>query len=407
MCTCFTNFPWVLYLSYIEKGEVTIMKKCVIRMGIVLLCMVSQIAFSATSDDYFPLNAGTVWRYITNEGNTVERIVLKKKVMVNGVETSVVKYVDENLRVYFSSSSDGIFLHREYEPSVYVQSYGWTSIDATFDPPVKFGNPTFEVGDSIPSQGTAVTHAAGRTFNFGYTAITTVEALENISVSAGTFDTIRVRMELTLTSGYGSFTITSNQNFAEGIGIVKDVTTDTEGVTSTEELVFTNAGIYDLAITSIKQPKRIPLSAGTPSKTSLLKLKLQNRGPFEETIEDASMLTNLITVTAESLGTCPAPNPTLHAGKPQKSFPITLKPGKTLTVYYDVTFDCANDPEKDIPDYRFSAVVNRAAIDGKEDTNLLDDVCPRSGTPPTDKGCGAKKPDGSLGGDILTDVVVK
>jgi hypothetical protein len=54
MCTCFTNFPWVLYLSYIEKGEVTIMKKCVIRTGIVLLCMVSQIAFSATSDDYFP-----------------------------------------------------------------------------------------------------------------------------------------------------------------------------------------------------------------------------------------------------------------------------------------------------------------------------------------------------------------
>ncbi len=261
------------------------MKKCVIRMGIVLLCMVSQIAFSATSDDYFPLNAGTVWRYITDKGETVESIVLKKKVMVSGVETSVVKYVDENLRVYFSSDSNGIFLHREYEPSVYVQGYGWTSIDATFVPPVKFGDNTFDIGDFFHSEGTAVTRAAGRTFNFGYTADTNIEAMETISVPAGTFvDTIRVRMELTLTSAYGSFTITSIQNFAEGIGIVKDVTTDTEGVTSTEELVYTNAGIYDLAIKSIKQPKKIPLSAGTPSKTSLLKLKLQNRGPFEETI---------------------------------------------------------------------------------------------------------------------------
>lgn len=384
------------------------MKKCVIRMGIVLLCMVSQVAFSATSDDYFPLNAGTVWRYITDGGETVERIVLKKKVMVNGVETSVVKYVDENLRVYFSSDSNGIFLHREYEPSVYVQGYGWTSIDATFVPPVKFGDNTFDIGDFFHSEGTAITRAAGRTFNFGYTADTTIEEMETISVPAGTFvDTIRFRMELTLTSAYGSFTIISIQNFAEGMGIVKDVTTDTEGVTSTEELVYTNAGIYDLAITSIAQPKKITLSSGTPSKTSLLKVKIQNKGPFPEIIEDATMLTNLITLTVESLGACPAPSPILHAGKPQKSFPITLKPGKTLTVYYDVTFDCANYPAQGTPDYLFSAIVNRATLDGKEDTNPLDDMCPRSGTSPKDKGCGARKPDGTLGGDILTDVVDK
>ena len=58
-----------------------------------------------------------------------------------------------------------------------------------------FAAPTLGIGGSIPSQGTASNTRAGRTFNFGYTAITTVEALENISVSAGTFDTIRVRMD--------------------------------------------------------------------------------------------------------------------------------------------------------------------------------------------------------------------
>jgi hypothetical protein len=155
------------------------------------------------------------------------------------------------------------------------------------------------------------------------------------------------------------------------------------------------------------QPKKVTLSSATPSKTSLLTVNIQNKGPFPETIEDATMLTNLITLTVESLGSCPTPSSTLHAGKPQKPLPITVKPGKTLTVYYDVTFDYANDPGKNIPDYRFNAVVNHAALDGKEDSNLLDDVCPRSATAPTDKGCGAKKRDGTIGGDLLTDVVVK
>ena len=124
----------------------------------------------------------------------------------------------------------------------------------------------------------------------------------------------------------------STLNFAEGIGIVKDVSADTENLTSTAELVYTNAGIYDLAITSIKQPKKIPLSAGTPSKTSLHQAEdSRNRGPFEETIEDASMLTNLITVTVESMGTdCLAPTPVLHAGKPQKSFPHYIEARKDL-----------------------------------------------------------------------------
>ncbi len=95
---------------------------------------------------------------------------------------------------------------------------------------------------------------------------------------------------------------------------------------------------------------------------------------FIEIIEDATILTNLITLTAESLGACPAPLPVLHAGKPQKPFPIAIKPGKTLTVYYDVTFDCANYATKNTPDFRFSAIVNRTAIDDKDDTNPADNA---------------------------------
>jgi hypothetical protein len=229
------------------------------------------------------------------------------------------------------------------------------------------------------------------TYDFGYTADTTIEATENISVPAGNFDTIRVRGSITLLSPYGSYTTSSTRYLAAGIGIVKNVSTDTQGTTSTAELVYTNAGIYDLAITGITPPKKVTLSSSAPSRTSLLKLKIQ---------------TNLITVTVESLGACSAPSPILHAGKPQKPFPIILKPGKTLTVYYDVNFDCANDPVKVTPDYRFSAIVNRATMGGKPDSNPANDVCPRDSIS-TDKGCGTKKPDGTLGGDILTDVIVK
>ena len=357
--------------------------------------------------DDFPIVAGTTWKYLIDGQNEVTRKILKQKVNVNGVDTSVMQYVDEKFKIYFTNDSNGILVHRQYQPNVAVQGR-LINIDATFIPPFHYAGPTLGIGGSIHSQGVARTKAAGRTFDFPYTTDMTIEGMENITVPAGNFNTIKVKVTITLTSGYDNSTISSTLHFAEGIGIVKDVSVDTENLTSTAELVYTNAGIYDLAITSITQPKKITLSSGTPSKTSPIKVKIRNKGPFEETIEDASMLTNLITVTVESMGTdCLAPTPVLHADKPQKPFPITLKPGKTLTVYYDVTFDCANDPEKDIPDYRFSAVVNRAAIDGKEDTNPLDDVCPRSGTPPTDKGCGAKKPDGTLGGDILTDVVVK
>ncbi len=61
-----------------------------------------------------------------------------------------------------------------------------------------------------------------------------------------------------------------------------------------------------------------------------------------------------------------------------------------------------------------SARVDRSAL-GDPDSHPVDDVCPRSVTPPyevdpfpngkiRDKGCGAKKPDKTRGGDIVIDV---
>ncbi|MBI2877435.1 MAG: hypothetical protein HYY20_11185 [Candidatus Tectomicrobia bacterium] len=120
----------------------------------------------------------------------------------------------------------------------------------------------------------------------------------------------------------------------------------------------------------------------------------------------------------------PNPIPVLHLGSPQEALPLTLKPKQTLEVVFEVTFDCANDRAKSTPtnprhaDYRYVAVVDRKALDGAADSHPVDDLCPRSVTPPfevdpnpdgkiKDRGCGEQKADKTLGADLLTDVVVK
>jgi len=73
----------------------------------------------------------------------------------------------------------------------------------------------------------------GQKFNFDYTADSTIEAEETVIVPAGTFDTFRCRQSITL---YGE-TLSMTRYLAKGIGIVKDIATDTEGNTATFELV--------------------------------------------------------------------------------------------------------------------------------------------------------------------------
>ena len=58
--------------------------------------------------DDFPIVAGTTWKYLIDGQNEVTRKVLKQKVNVNGVDTSVMQYVDEKFKIYFTNDSNGI-----------------------------------------------------------------------------------------------------------------------------------------------------------------------------------------------------------------------------------------------------------------------------------------------------------
>ncbi len=166
---------------------------------------------------------------------------------------------------------------------------------------------------------------------------------------------------------------------------------------------------HDLAVVKLKAPKKIALSAKTPSKVGKFKVTIQNLGPQTETIPDLAALTALVSVEVESLGTnCASFAATLVP--PNKAFPINVAPNKKLNLSYQATFDCANDPAATTKtavhhDYRTMATVDLGAL-GETDTGASNDICPR---PPSgsDPGCGNKTTTGALGGDVLTDVTVK
>jgi hypothetical protein len=183
---------------------------------------------------------------------------------------------------------------------------------------------------------------------------------------------------------------------------------------------------HDLAVTKITAPRTVTFTGAKTRIRERVGVQIQNRGPHAETIKNATVLADLVTLTADSLGPCLAPEIKLTVGSPQVALPLRLDPKQKATVWFDVKFvrDCVNDPEQSSAadpgheDYRWIAVVDHAAINGKEDTNPADDVCPRYGRPPfertpnapttiREKGCGDNAPDGSArGGDVLTDVVV-
>jgi glucose/arabinose dehydrogenase len=168
---------------------------------------------------------------------------------------------------------------------------------------------------------------------------------------------------------------------------------------------------HNLALVSVQPPKKITLSGTVASVTKPVKVQIQNLGDHTESI-DATAFENLVTVNIESLGDQHCSPPTMNLLAPKKGFPITLAPKKKLTLVYNVTFDCANDPAattKDAfhSDFRYTVTVDHSVLGTGADTEPGNDSCPRPASG-SDKGCGGKDPvTKQIGADILTDVVMK
>lgn len=217
----------------------------------------------------------------------------------------------------------------------------------------------------------------------------------------------------------------SGSTFSLGTNTVTCIATDLSSNTSTcnFDVIVQPAPPepHDLAVIKMKAPKKINFAADVPNNVvGTFVVSIQNRSAHSEIISNATVLANLVTVSVQSLSNCPSFSATMVP--PTTAFPITLASKKKLNVAFTATFTCANDPlanSKTAPhaDYRVIASVHHSAIDGIADTHPEDDNCPHAAPPGgidpnpdgsiKDKGCGGKTPAGTLGADVLTDVVVK
>ncbi len=181
-----------------------------------------------------------------------------------------------------------------------------------------------------------------------------------------------------------------------------------------------NVVVHDLAVTAIKAPKTLTLTATKTSQTKFVRVVVQNRSDHTETITPG-ILSNLVTLSVISVSNACVNTPVFHVGPPQKTVTVTLKPKQKLNVVFLVTYasNCVSDQLKGLghEDFRYLAHVHHEMIDGEPDNHAVDDDCPHDRLPGDqdpfpdgqikDIGCGGKKPDGTLGAAVLTDVVVK
>jgi hypothetical protein len=192
-------------------------------------------------------------------------------------------------------------------------------------------------------------------------------------------------------------------------------------------LVCQPPAVHDLAVTKLTAPKSL---AGSGDVIGSVKVTIQNRSDHSETLSNASVLGDGVTTGLVRLDvaiggvnneSCLPADVVLDPVKTPALFskgPKILKPKSSLTVTFLVTYNCSGamlkGTDPDTADYTHTATVHHDALPGGQpDTHLADDMCPRAplgfdpNPPPkgtTDKGCGAKTPNG-LGGPVVTDIV--
>jgi hypothetical protein len=188
--------------------------------------------------------------------------------------------------------------------------------------------------------------------------------------------------------------------------------------------------IHDLAVVKITAKATVK---GASPVTARVAVKIQNRSDHPETIDSVDLgdgvATGLVRLSVTRVDddseVCQLTPPVvLDSAKNAALFSNgakVLKPKKFMTVKFLVNYECTNpqaanksDPTRG--DYEHVATVYHDVLDGNADDHAADDSCPHdalpgnldSNPPPkgvTDKGCGAKKPDGTRGDPVQMDVI--
>ena len=322
-------------------------------------------------EDYFPFSPGDTWTYQRIEdGASTQVTTSARKTVINGIVTQVFSNSLDGSREYYSLDADGLQLHRIITPKRMIEGLNSANTDLTFTPAIKFSDLISEVPRTFNSTGLVQINSP-RTIGIlplNYSASFVLEGLYTITVPAGTYKVLRLR---------GSIHIA----FQPSVEIVVDLAKmvgrvrwlfDRGGSIETLELTATTAGVHNLAVTKITAPKRVTLTSKVPTQRKQVTVGIQNQGPHAETIQDETMLANLVQLEVQSLGTCASPLATFHRGKPQTALPKTLQSKQKISVIFDVTFDCANNPSSGSgrEDFRYHVTINSAAFGAMGDTSL-------------------------------------
>lgn len=186
-------------------------------------------------------------------------------------------------------------------------------------------------------------------------------------------------------------------------------------------------GLHDLAVTAITAPTSI---VGPGPVNGSVKVTIQNRGNHSETITPTNLGDGVssgslvrLNVSVTDGNECLPAGVALDAQKNASLFragSALLSSGRSVTINFLVSFNCPGalprgTPDPNPADYSFSAAVYHDVLDGVADIHSEDDTCPRSAVPglmdplpppkgTSDRGCGARNPDGTLGAPVTVNV---
>jgi len=192
---------------------------------------VTTAAHTIDAATYLPLNLGNSWSWRSN--GVTSTATVAETLTINGVATSGIRDSSDGSTTYYSSDALGVRMHRLSIPGVFIPNCGDVAEIDTFTPPALVLPATATVGQTYTSSGTVIADVGQcGTYQFGYFLTSIPQAVERISVPAGQFDALKVRLLLSV-DGFGSETTVW---LAPGIGQVKGL--DVNGVA--DDLVSTN-----------------------------------------------------------------------------------------------------------------------------------------------------------------------
>jgi len=199
--------------------------------GGLILLLLSQgsvaLGGAMTTAEYFPLGNGNSWTYSVTgtQGVFTHSVrVLPGTTIINGVATIAKEHSDGEIE-YFTNDANGIRLHRESDPEITL----------TMVPPIVFARATMNITETVHSTGIIMVDYPGFwTGTLSYDSTTTLEALETVTVPAGTYEAVKIynstRIFGDTPNGRIDETDTDTTWLTRYIGTVKSTSADDEGI---------------------------------------------------------------------------------------------------------------------------------------------------------------------------------